>query len=118
MPIEHLCPPVRSPSFMPCFLSHSLCAQVPQRFAVFVTHCITAASSICNACRLSYIHWVADLLHSTEPNEDIRGLDIGTGASAIFPLLGARTYSWSFVATGNARFCCSAPSAENRENRS
>lgn len=32
-------------------------------------------------------------------DEGIRGLDIGTGASAIYPLLGAKVYGWAFIAT-------------------
>ncbi len=47
--------------------------------------------------RLNYIHWVADLIDSIGWCGAVRGLDIGTGASAIFPLLGYATYGWSFV---------------------
>jgi 23S rRNA (adenine1618-N6)-methyltransferase len=45
----------------------------------------------------------------------IRGLDIGTGASLIYPLLGTQTYGWSFLATdvdptsmASARSICAA----------
>lgn len=46
--------------------------------------------------RADYIHYLADLL-SEEKN--IKILDIGTGASCIYPLLGATEYDWNFVAT-------------------
>lgn len=46
--------------------------------------------------RLDYIHHLADLL-STEQN--IKILDIGTGATCIYPLLGVAEYNWQFVAT-------------------
>ena len=46
--------------------------------------------------RLDYIHHLADLL-SLEKN--IKILDVGTGASCIYPLLGVAAYDWSFVAT-------------------
>jgi len=46
--------------------------------------------------RLDYIHYLADLLSS---EENIKILDIGTGATAIYPLLGIATYNWNFVAT-------------------
>ena len=46
--------------------------------------------------RLDYIHHLADLL-STEKN--IKILDIGTGATCIYPLLGVAEYNWDFVAT-------------------
>ena len=39
----------------------------------------------------------ADLDIPTGPS--IRGLDIGTGATLIYPLLGTQSYGWSFVAT-------------------
>ena len=44
--------------------------------------------------RLDYIHLLADLAPQTE-----RVLDIGTGASLIYPILGVREYGWHFVAT-------------------
>ncbi|MGB3799572.1 MAG: 23S rRNA (adenine(1618)-N(6))-methyltransferase RlmF [Lewinella sp.] len=44
--------------------------------------------------RLDYIHTLADLTGSPE-----RVLDIGTGASLIYPILGTMEYGWEFVAT-------------------
>lgn len=46
--------------------------------------------------RLDYIHHLADLISS---EEKIKILDIGTGATCIYPLLGVAEYNWSFVAT-------------------
>jgi 23S rRNA (adenine1618-N6)-methyltransferase len=46
--------------------------------------------------RLDYIHHLADLLSS---EEQIKILDIGTGATCIYPLLGVAAYDWDFVAT-------------------
>ena len=46
--------------------------------------------------RLDYIHTLADLIGSAEPS---RILDIGTGASLIYPILGALEYGWQFVGT-------------------
>ncbi|KAJ3054235.1 hypothetical protein HK097_002351 [Rhizophlyctis rosea] len=47
--------------------------------------------------RLDYILWLEDLIGSSGP---VRGIDIGTGASCIYPLLGARKNTlWEFVAT-------------------
>lgn len=52
--------------------------------------------------RADYIHHLADLLAEDNAGEvpeggSIRGLDIGTGASCIYPILGAQSYGWSFV---------------------
>ncbi len=62
--------------------------------------------------RLNYILWVEDLLNLSSPsstgdssssdssslsNKIIRGLDIGCGASCIYPLLGASLLNWHFV---------------------
>ncbi|KAI8944833.1 hypothetical protein F4801DRAFT_161957 [Xylaria longipes] len=58
--------------------------------------------------RHNYILWLKDLLDSTspsyseqyEPERKVTGLDIGTGASLIYPLLGcAQRSTWYFVAT-------------------
>ncbi|WP_299670961.1 23S rRNA (adenine(1618)-N(6))-methyltransferase RlmF [uncultured Polaribacter sp.] len=46
--------------------------------------------------RLDYIHHLADLLSSEEA---IKILDIGTGATCIYPLLGVAEYNWNFVGT-------------------
>lgn len=52
--------------------------------------------------RADYLHYLADLLeHSTggklPRGADIRVLDIGVGANAIYPLIGHAAYGWSFV---------------------
>ncbi|XP_065867926.1 uncharacterized protein [Euphorbia lathyris] len=53
--------------------------------------------------RSNYIHWIEELLSShvipekKGNGETVRGLDIGTGANCIYPLLGASLLGWSFV---------------------
>jgi 23S rRNA (adenine1618-N6)-methyltransferase len=50
--------------------------------------------------RADYLHHLADLLAEGGPiprGAAVRVLDIGTGASLIYPLLGHREYGWSFV---------------------
>ncbi|KAM9469091.1 RNA N(6)-adenosine-methyltransferase mettl16 [Clarias gariepinus] len=47
--------------------------------------------------RLNYIHWVEDLIGGQ--GSPRRGIDIGTGASCIYPLLGASMNGWYFLAT-------------------
>ena len=56
--------------------------------------------------RLAVLYWVDDLLseqqrqlHSSSAALTRRGIDVGCGASVIFPLLGARSFGWQFVAT-------------------
>ncbi|XP_003222584.1 RNA N6-adenosine-methyltransferase METTL16 isoform X1 [Anolis carolinensis] len=52
--------------------------------------------------RLNYIHWVEDLIAQQETaakDSVIWGIDIGTGASCIYPLLGATLNGWYFIAT-------------------
>eukprot|EP01130_Rhizamoeba_saxonica_P000092 TRINITY_DN1010_c1_g1_i2.p1 TRINITY_DN1010_c1_g1~~TRINITY_DN1010_c1_g1_i2.p1 ORF type:complete len:303 (-),score=60.17 TRINITY_DN1010_c1_g1_i2:547-1455(-) len=61
--------------------------------------------------RLNYILWIQDLLNygcsfkkrkldQNKKNQPaITGIDIGTGASCIYPLLGVRLSGWSFLAT-------------------
>ncbi|MFD0766541.1 23S rRNA (adenine(1618)-N(6))-methyltransferase RlmF [Mucilaginibacter lutimaris] len=52
--------------------------------------------------RADYIHYIADVL--TEGNNgiipigsNVKVLDIGTGANCVYPLIGHKTYDWSFV---------------------
>lgn len=49
--------------------------------------------------RADYIHHIADLLKSFKIEENITVLDIGTGASCIYPLLGNAEYNWTFIGT-------------------
>lgn len=46
--------------------------------------------------RSDYIHHLADLMELRR-GADVRVLDVGTGASVIYPLIGACEYGWSFV---------------------
>ncbi|KAF8162434.1 S-adenosyl-L-methionine dependent methyltransferase [Mycena galopus ATCC 62051] len=57
--------------------------------------------------RLNYVLWIQDIIRTTEflGNKPCFGLDIGTGASAIYPLLSCKMNSdWSFVATDVDQF--------------
>ncbi len=52
--------------------------------------------------RADYIHYLADLLAKDNDGEVpkgglIRGLDIGMGASCVYPIIGSQAYGWSFV---------------------
>ena len=49
--------------------------------------------------RVDYIHYVSDLLAESSITDKITILEIGTGATCIYPLLGAKEYDWNFVAT-------------------
>jgi len=49
--------------------------------------------------RVEYIHHLERLLKSSGINKKISVLDIGTGATCIYPLLGHQVYGWEFVAT-------------------
>ena len=60
------------------------------------------ASNLCPPVpgRADYIHYLADLLNSSKPNtQHITILDIGVGASLIYPILGVCEYNWQFVAS-------------------
>ena len=52
--------------------------------------------------RVDYIHYLADLLAESNNQEIPRGsgikaLDIGTGASLVYPLTGNSEYGWTFT---------------------
>lgn len=52
--------------------------------------------------RAEYIHHIADLLSEDNKNqipmgENITCLDIGTGASCIYPIIGVTEYKWNFI---------------------
>jgi len=54
--------------------------------------------------RADYIHYLADLLATTNngvipEGETVQGLDIGIGANCIYPIIGNSIYGWSFVGT-------------------
>lgn len=55
--------------------------------------------------RADYLHHIADHLASQAPDHKIpkgsqfRVLDIGVGANCIYPLIGHKTFGWSFVGT-------------------
>jgi len=52
--------------------------------------------------RADYIHALADLLadgNAIPMGPGVRGLDIGTGANLVYPLIGHAAYGWSFLGT-------------------
>ena len=49
--------------------------------------------------RVEYIHHLNDLLKPYKLKDNIRVLDVGIGATCIYPLLGHSEYNWSFVGT-------------------
>lgn len=49
--------------------------------------------------RADYMHHLSDLLRRSQLETDIKILDVGVGASCIYPLLGNAIYNWSFVGT-------------------
>ncbi len=46
-----------------------------------------------------YIHHLAELIEPYNLKSSVKALDIGTGATCIYPLLGYSEYSWNFVAS-------------------
>lgn len=51
--------------------------------------------------RADYIHYVADLLAEdlNEIPKDLKGLDIGTGANLVYPLIANKSYGWKMLGT-------------------
>lgn len=49
--------------------------------------------------RADYIHHLNDLLSEENIKGKIRGIDIGVGANAIYPILASRIYDWKMLGT-------------------
>ncbi|XP_059052154.1 U6 small nuclear RNA (adenine-(43)-N(6))-methyltransferase isoform X2 [Achroia grisella] len=49
--------------------------------------------------RLNYILWIEDLLNAIGQTNNVWGVDIGTGACAIYPLLAAKRSQWHMIGT-------------------
>lgn len=52
--------------------------------------------------RVDYVHYLADLIQSSTgisspKDKRVKGLDVGTGANLIYPIVGSYEYDWSFV---------------------
>ncbi|MBO1255856.1 23S rRNA (adenine(1618)-N(6))-methyltransferase RlmF [Alteromonas sp. 5E99-2] len=52
--------------------------------------------------RADYVHYIADLLahdHGGKipKGKQIKGLDVGTGANLVYPIIGVSSYDWKFV---------------------
>nr|CAG4641621.1 EOG090X04JL [Eurycercus lamellatus] len=67
--------------------------------------------------RLNYLLWIEDLLELLIPasREAVHGIDIGTGACCIYPILAAKKNNWKFTATetDNINFQCSSMTLAN-----
>lgn len=75
--------------------------------------------------RADYIHGIADLIygHNTNDvkcvkNNKVRGLDIGTGANLIYPIIGKQVYDWQFVATDIDEHSLASASTIQNANKS
>jgi 23S rRNA (adenine1618-N6)-methyltransferase len=75
--------------------------------------------------RFNYVLWIQDLIDTSsstysdqyDPKQEVIGLDIGTGASCIYPLLGcAQRPNWTFIGTGTLIRNCLSRLAANRHN--
>lgn len=53
--------------------------------------------------RADYIHYIADLLaenhHEIPKGSAVKGLDIGTGANLVYPLIAQKSYGWKMIGT-------------------
>ncbi|KXN86743.1 Putative methyltransferase-like protein C27D7.08c [Leucoagaricus sp. SymC.cos] len=73
--------------------------------------------------QLNYVLWIQDIMRAhrylfREDIRTIRGIDIGTGASAIYPLLACRMEpSWDFIATeiDSKSYSCAERNIQNNQ---
>ncbi len=49
--------------------------------------------------RADYLHHIADLLACKNSDYQIKGLDIGTGANCVYPIVAVSHYNWSMIAS-------------------
>lgn len=69
--------------------------------------------------RLNYVLWIEDVIRSTDPLQSmpIVGIDIGTGASAIYPLLSCKLNpNFSFIATDIDKLSLNSASSNVERN--
>ncbi|QDO94864.1 23S rRNA (adenine(1618)-N(6))-methyltransferase RlmF [Formosa sediminum] len=52
--------------------------------------------------RADYIHHIHDLLKAENLADAVKGLDVGVGANAIYPILGAQIYNWNMVGSDSS----------------
>ena len=73
--------------------------------------------------RAEYLHLLADLLASEADGQiiprgtSVRGLDIGTGCSCVYPLIGHAEYGWSFLGSDVDNASLAAANAIVRANQ-
>nr|CAG4649257.1 EOG090X04JL [Scapholeberis mucronata]SVE93559.1 EOG090X04JL [Scapholeberis mucronata] len=72
--------------------------------------------------RLNYLLWIEDLLEFVEPSkkQSIHGIDVGTGACCIYPILAAKKFGWNFTATetDETNYICSTKTLEKNNLQS
>lgn len=70
--------------------------------------------------RVDYIHYLADLLKksTSDVSSKVSVLDVGTGASCIYPILGARAQGWNFVASDIDPISIKSANANIKANKS
>lgn len=71
--------------------------------------------------RADYLHYVADLLAACNQEKIPKGrkvqcLDIGVGASVVYPIIGVREYGWSFVGSEVDKVAIEAARSNVQEN--
>lgn len=73
--------------------------------------------------RADYLHYIADVLKEANGGkiprgEQVKCLDIGVGASCIYPIIGVKSYGWSFLATDVNHVAVEAAREIVKRNRS
>lgn len=49
--------------------------------------------------RTRYIRWIAELTKHCSRSQEVVGIDVGTGASCVYPLIGHAIYGWKFISS-------------------